>query len=54
MNNNLLTLAKRAARDAGRIILEALDQPRDPDFKGQADLVTETDRQAEELSLIHI
>ena len=55
MNKDFLTLAKRAARDAGQIILEALDQPRDPDFKGQADLVTETDRQAEEviISLIN-
>ncbi len=49
MNNDLLTLAKRAARDTGQIILAALDQPRDPDFKGQSDLVTETDRQAEEI-----
>ncbi len=49
MNNDLLTLAKRVARDTGKIILAALDRPRNPDFKGETDLVTETDRVAEEI-----
>ena len=49
MNNDLLTLAKRAARDTGKIILAALDRPRSPDFKGETDLVTETDQEAEEI-----
>jgi myo-inositol-1(or 4)-monophosphatase len=43
-----LELAVRAARDAGRIQLEAFDKPHTVDFKGETDLVTEVDRACEE------
>ena len=54
MNNDLLTVAKKAVLEAGQIILKALDKPRNPDFKGRADLVTDTDRQCEEIIISYI
>ncbi len=44
-----LELAVRAARDAGRIQLEAFEKPHTVDFKGKRDLVTEVDRACEEV-----
>ncbi|MEA1881461.1 MAG: inositol monophosphatase family protein [Candidatus Marinimicrobia bacterium] len=49
MNQDLSNVAKSAARDAGNIILSALDQPRNPDYKGRTDLVTQTDRRSEDV-----
>ncbi len=43
-----LEAAVRAARDAGRIQLEAFDKPHTVDFKGETNLVTEVDRACEE------
>jgi len=43
-----LEMAVRAARDAGRIQLEAFDKPHTVDFKGETNLVTEVDRACEE------
>ncbi len=54
MTNDLLTIAKQAARDAGDIILNALDKPRDPDFKGRTDLVTDIDRESEGVIISNI
>ena len=54
MNIELLAVAELAARDAGQIILAALNQPRRPDYKGQTDLVTKTDRECEDLIIKHI
>jgi myo-inositol-1(or 4)-monophosphatase len=42
-------LAIAAARDAGAILRERLTQPRDVQFKGTVDLVTDADRAAEAL-----
>jgi myo-inositol-1(or 4)-monophosphatase len=54
MNIELLAVAELAARDAGQIILAALNQPRRPDYKGQTDLVTKTDQECEDLIIKHI
>ena len=43
-----LETAVRAARDAGRIQIEAFDKPHTVDFKGETNLVTEVDRACEE------
>ena len=42
-----LETAVRAAKDAGRIQLEAFDEPHSIDFKGETNLVTEVDRACE-------
>ena len=44
-----LETAVRAAREAGRIQLEAFDKPHTVDFKGETNLVTEVDRACEEV-----
>ncbi|MBC8346701.1 MAG: inositol monophosphatase [Candidatus Marinimicrobia bacterium] len=54
MNNELLAIGQRAARDAGAIILKALNHPRSPDFKGRTNLVTSTDLHAEEVIISNI
>lgn len=43
-----LEMAVRAARDAGRIQVEAFDKPHTVDFKGETNLVTDVDRACEE------
>jgi len=43
-----LETAVSAARDAGRIQVEAFDKPHKVDFKGETNLVTEVDRACEE------
>ncbi len=42
-------LAVTAARDAGALLRERLDQPRNVQFKGKVDLVTDADQAAEAL-----
>jgi myo-inositol-1(or 4)-monophosphatase len=49
--NEHLETAVLAAKDAGRIQLEAFDKPHTIDFKGETNLVTEVDRACE--STIH-
>ncbi|MFQ6606571.1 MAG: inositol monophosphatase family protein [Fidelibacterota bacterium] len=46
--HTLLAVALEAAREATEIILAAADQPHKVDHKGRTNLVTETDRRAEE------
>ena len=52
-NNHILEVAKGAARSSAEIILKALDHPRNVDYKGKTNLVTQTDRDSE-LNLISI
>lgn len=51
MDTELLEIACQAAREASSVILKALNQPRQVDFKGWANLVTDTDRRSEEIIL---
>ncbi len=46
--HDLLTVALQAAQEATEIIMAAADQPHKVDHKGRTNLVTETDRRAEE------
>ncbi len=52
--NSLLTCAANAANAAGAHILDALNHPRMVAYKGRTDLVTETDRLAEQTIIQHI
>ena len=52
-NDHILEVAKGAARSSAEIILKALDHPRNVDYKGKTNLVTQTDRDSE-LNLISI
>lgn len=45
----MLTTVESIARDAGQLLREAYHQPRHIDYKGAVNLVTETDRNTEEL-----
>ncbi|MCC7448569.1 MAG: inositol monophosphatase [Anaerolineae bacterium] len=47
-----LTVADQLARSAGALLLEALEKPRQIDYKGAINLVTESDRQSEAL-IVH-
>ncbi len=51
MYSDLLETACQAAGEASSAILEALNQPQRVDFKGWANLVTDTDRRSEEIIL---
>lgn len=42
-----LDVAVAAAREAGEIIADAMDRPKDISYKGEVDIVTETDRKSE-------
>lgn len=42
-----LEVAVAAARDAGEIISSAMDRPKNISYKGEVDIVTETDRKSE-------
>ena len=46
-NDDLLNVAVEAGLAASNIIMEALGEPRIPDYKGKTDLVTVTDHQSE-------
>jgi len=48
MYTDFLRVAEQAARTAGDILLNHLDQPLDLEFKGDVDLVTKVDRLSEE------
>ena len=45
-NDDLLNVAVEAGTAASNIIMEALGEPRIPDYKGKTDLVTVTDHQS--------
>ena len=47
--NELTTLATKAARDAGAVILEGFERPHVTSMKGGRELVTEIDRASEEV-----
>lgn len=49
-----LRVAVTAAREAGEIIRQSFNAPKDVQHKGKVDLVTETDKQCEALILQHI
>lgn len=44
----LLEVALEAARAGGKVVLDAADKPRNIEFKGTTDLVTETDKLSED------
>ncbi len=46
--NEFLQVGLEAAQGGAKIIFDALNQPRTPNFKGRTDLVTETDRRSED------
>ena len=48
-NDDLLNVAVEAGLAASNIIMEALGEPRIPDYKGKTDLVTVTDHQSENI-----
>lgn len=48
---DVLASAESIAKSAGALLREAYDQPREIDFKGTVDLVTQADRAAESLIL---
>jgi myo-inositol-1(or 4)-monophosphatase len=50
----LYTVACRAVNQAKTIILEAMERPRQVNYKGLTDLVTETDRQSEKVIMTTI
>ena len=50
-NEKYLEVALKAARQAGDLISAAFSEPKSVEFKGKFDLVTETDKQCEELIL---
>ena len=45
--DHILEIAKKAAQSSAEIILKALDQPKNVDFKGKTNLVTQTDKESE-------
>mmetsp|Transcript_31429 Transcript_31429/g.70002 ORF Transcript_31429/g.70002 Transcript_31429/m.70002 type:complete len:160 (+) Transcript_31429:48-527(+) len=47
----LLAVAKKAAEAGAEVVMGALDKPRNIQFKGATDLVTETDKASEEAVL---
>lgn len=49
-----LDVATAAAREAGEIIAEAMDRPKDISYKGEVDIVTETDRKSEAVILARL
>jgi len=49
--SQLLDVALEAARAGGDVVMEAADKPRKVQFKGTTDLVTETDKNAEDAVL---
>jgi myo-inositol-1(or 4)-monophosphatase len=49
--NQYLEVAIEAAREAGAMLRETFDQPKNISYKGEVDLVTESDRRAEALIL---
>jgi myo-inositol-1(or 4)-monophosphatase len=49
--NEYLQVAIDAAREAGAMLRETFDQPKNISYKGEVDLVTESDRRAEALIL---
>jgi len=48
-NDDLLNVAVEAAIAASHTIMEALESPRNPDYKGRTNLVTKTDHQSERI-----
>jgi myo-inositol-1(or 4)-monophosphatase len=52
--NEFLAVAVAAAREAGTMLREAFDQPKAISYKGEVDLVTESDRCAEALILTRL
>jgi myo-inositol-1(or 4)-monophosphatase len=46
--NQILEVAKKASHSSAKIILNALDKPRNVDYKGKSNLVTQTDRKSEQ------
>lgn len=49
-----LEVASSAAQRAGEIITAAFSEPKSVEFKGKVDLVTETDKQCEEIILTEL
>ena len=49
-----LEVAVAAAEEAGAIIAEAADRPKNISYKGEVDLVTETDQKAEDVILARL
>src|SRR5579864_1442192 len=47
--NQFLEVAIEAAREAGAMLRPAFDRPKTISYKGEVDIVTESDRRAEEL-----
>lgn len=51
---HFLEVAVEAAEEAGAIIAEAADRPKNISYKGEVDLVTETDKKAESVILARL
>ncbi|MFZ0640951.1 MAG: inositol monophosphatase family protein [Candidatus Acidiferrales bacterium] len=51
---DFLDVAVAAAREAGEIISAAIDRPKNISYKGEVDLVTETDNKSEAAILAHL
>lgn len=49
-----LDVAMAAAREAGEVIVAAMDRPKNISYKGEVDLVTETDRKSEAVILTRL
>lgn len=47
--DSLLAVARSIAAEASELIMDGLDRPRNIDFKGRTDLVTDIDRESESL-----
>jgi myo-inositol-1(or 4)-monophosphatase len=47
--NQFLEIAVEAAREAGALLLAEFDRPKDISYKGEVDIVTESDRRSEAL-----
>src|SRR6202521_5821444 len=47
--NQFLEIAKDAAREAGALLLSEFDRPKNISYKGEVDIVTESDRRSEAL-----
>ncbi len=54
MYADLLNTALAAGRKSAAAIMEAMDKPKNPDFKGSTDLVTDSDRRSEEIIISQI